>query len=218
MRKAPAIFTLITLLIVLVMGASGCTVIFQKGRRKDVEQISRLQGDYNRLQDELSELERAKRELESRLSQEIDDKEVNIDMMERGLVITFVAEVLFDSGKAKLRTTALSKLDKVSRVLQTTVRNLNVGIEGHTDNVPIKHSGWKSNWELSSGRAMSVLHYLADEHGVDPVRLSATGYGEYRPIDSNSSPQGRQKNRRVEIVILPDTAKEDAIVQKENLK
>ena len=218
MRKAPAIFTLITLLVVLVLGTSGCTVIFQKGRRKDVEQISRLQSDYNRLQDELSELERAKRELESRLSQEIDDKEVNIDMMDRGLVITFVAEVLFDSGKAKLRSSALSKLDKVSRVLQTTVSDLNVGIEGHTDNVPIRHSGWKSNWELSAARAMSVLHYLADEHGVNPARLSGTGYGEYRPIDSNSSPQGRQKNRRVEIVILPNTTKENAVVQKENLK
>ena len=178
---------------------SSCTFIFQKGRRVDIEKITKLK-------DELSDLERAKAELENRLKKEINDKEVKVEMLERGLVITFVAEVLFDSGKDKLRDDSLAKLDKVSSVLETTVRDLDVGIEGHTDNEPIKYSGWKSNWELSGARAMSVLEYLIKK-GIEPQRLSFIGYGEYKPVASNATAEGRQKNRRVEIVILPPLAK-----------
>jgi chemotaxis protein MotB len=220
MRKATSLFSVCALLMVVVFMTSGCTLVFQKGRRKDIERISELQSQNAQLQTELSELERARRELEDRLKGEIDDKNVKVQMMERGLVITFVAEVLFDSGKAVLREQALSTLDKVARVLNTTVKDLNIGIEGHTDNIPIKYSGWKSNWELSAARAMSVLHYLADEYGVAPERLSATGYGEYRPVASNEAKEGRQQNRRVEIVILPRTEKQNAVSEdvSENLK
>lgn len=190
---------------------SGCTIIFQKGRRSDIEKISELKSA-------LSELERAKAELEEKLKKEIGDKEVKIEMLERGLVITFVSEVLFDSGKAKLKDDALAKLNKVADVLKTTVRDLNVGVEGHTDNVPIKYSGWKSNWELSAARSMSVLHHLIDSEGINPDRLSATGYGEYRSVASNDAAEGRQKNRRVEIVILPKATKAEGADSSENLK
>lgn len=187
----------LTLFIIPIFFLTGCTIIFQKGRRQDVEKITQLQG-------ELSEMERAQKELEDRLKKEISDKEVKVEMMARGLVITFVSEVLFDSGKSELRTESLEKLEKVYGVINTTVRDLNIGIEGHTDNQPIKYSGWKSNWELSTARALSVLHYLV-EKGVTPERLSATGYGEYKPLASNDTVEDRQKNRRVEIVILPKT-------------
>ncbi len=196
MRTKFATFSLI-ILFVLIIISSGCTVVFQKGRRVDVEKISKLKGKVN-------DLEAAKSILEDRLKGEIDDKEVTIEMLERGLVITFVAEVLYDSGKAELRSDSLVKLDKVAYVLNTSVSDLNVGIEGHTDNEPIKHSGWKTNWELSTSRALSVLHYLV-ERGLNPKRLAASGYGEYRPIASNNSAKGRQKNRRVEIIIIPPT-------------
>ena len=199
-RKVPTI-TAVLFIAFLTFSLTGCTVIFQKGRRSDIEKISQLKG-------QLSELERAKAELDDRLKKEIADKEVKVEMLERGLVITFVSEVLFDSGKAKLRAESLGKLNKVASVLQTTVKDLNVGIEGHTDNVPIKYSGWKSNWELSSARAMSVLHHMVDQEGVEPHRLSATGYGEYHPVASNDAKEGRQKNRRVEIVILPKATKQ----------
>jgi chemotaxis protein MotB len=218
MRRYSALFSLCVGLTVIVFGLSGCTLVFQKGRRKDIEKISELQTRYTELKDEMSELERAKRELENRLRGEIDNKDVKVEMLARGLVITFVAEVLFDSGKAELRGSALDTLDKVARVLNTTVQDLNVGIEGHTDNEPIRRSGWKSNWELSSARALSVLHHLVNQNGVDPNRLSATGYGEYRPVASNDTVEGRQKNRRVEIVILPNTTKEPAVIKAENLK
>ena len=191
----------LVLVLLATLGCSGCTFVYQKGRRTDVEKISQLT-------DQLTELEKAKSELEDRLRKEIDDKQAKVEMTDRGLVITFVSEVLFDSGKAQLRSDSSGKLGKVAGVLKTTVRDLSVGVEGHTDNEPIKRSGWKSNWELSSARAMSVLHYLVDEQQVGPDRLAATGYGEYRPVASNDSKDGRQKNRRVEIVIIPKTTLE----------
>ena len=191
-------FLSLLLVFSISVALSGCTLVFQKGRRSDVEKISKLKS-------QLTDLERAKAELESRLSSEINEKEVKVDMLEKGLVITFVSEVLFASGKSDLRADSLNKLNKVASVLKTTVSDLDVGIEGHTDNVPIKHSGWKSNWELSTARALSVLHHLEDKEGIDPKRLSATGYGEFRPVASNLIKAGKQKNRRVEIVILPKT-------------
>ena len=192
----------LSLVVALSIGLSGCTMIFQKGRRTDIEKISKLKN-------ELSELERAKQELENRLKDEIGNKQVKVEMADKGLVITFVAEVLFDSGKAQLRNDSTPKLEKVASVLNTTVSDLNIGIEGHTDNQPIKRSGWKSNWELSTARALSVLHFLSQQ-GVDEPRLAATGYGEYRPVALNDTKDGRQKNRRVEIVILPKTDKTKA--------
>ncbi|MCA9406518.1 MAG: OmpA family protein [Candidatus Omnitrophica bacterium] len=202
MRKNHSLPLAILLLSFLAFNLSGCTLIFQKGRRTDVEKISTLKK-------ELTDLERAKRELEDRLRSEIQKGDLTVeDEGDRGLVITFVAEILFDSGKADLREPSKVTLDKVSRVLNTTVKDLNIGIEGHTDDVPIKHSGWKSNWELSTARALSVLHFFDKEKGISPERLSATGYGEYRPLVSNSTPEGRRKNRRVEIVILPKVEKQ----------
>jgi len=197
MRSNKMVLMNISLVLVLALGFSGCTVILQKGRRTDIEKISKLKNDMN-------ELERAKGELEKRLQDEINNKQVKVEMQNKGLVITFVSEVLFDSGKAKLRKDSYLKLDKVADVLNTTVADLNVGIEGHTDNRPIKRSGWKSNWELSTARALSVLHYLSEKNVAEP-RLAAIGYGEYKPVASNDTREGRQKNRRVEIVILPKT-------------
>lgn len=199
------------------MALLGCTFIFQKGRRSDVQKIEELSKA-------LDELNRTKRLLEDRLSKEIGDKQVKLEMLEKGLVITVVGDLLFDSGKAKIRPEGFSILDKVSRVLIENVPQLNVGIEGHTDNEPIRFSGWKSNWELSSARALSVLHYLVDEKGISPDRLSAIGYGEYHPVASNDTKEGKQANRRVEIVILPEVtkvkeAKESPVLQpEENLK
>jgi chemotaxis protein MotB len=188
------------LIIFLSAALAGCTFIFQTGRRSDVQRIEALS-------QELDELNRARQLLENSLSKEIQDKQVKLQMMEKGLVITVVGDVLFDSGKSKIRPQSNSILDKVANVLKENVPQLNVGIEGHTDNVPIKHSGWKSNWELSTARALSVLHYLVGNEGVAPGRISAIGYGEFRPVASNDSKEGRQLNRRVEIVILPQLTK-----------
>jgi chemotaxis protein MotB len=152
---------------------------------------------------ELSELEKAKLELEEALKKEIGDYKAKLEMTERGLVITFLSEVFFDSGKDAIREDGKGSLQKVAEVLNQNVPNSNVAVEGYTDNQPIKYSGWKTNWELSSARALAVLHYLVDECAVKPTRLSANGYGEFRPVAANDTKENMQKNRRVEIVILP---------------
>lgn len=219
MRKFKFFFQSLLFVTVISFGLTGCSVIFQSGRRQDIEKIANLQDENQRLANEKSELERAKNELESRLRGEINNDQVKVEMGDRGLVITFLAEVLFDSGKAKLKSASLDTLSKVAGVLNSTVRDLNIGIEGHTDNVPITKSSWKSNWELSTARALSVLHYLVTDQSIDPNRLSATGYGEYRPVADNATSEGRQKNRRVEIVVIPKVSKQQAPAgQAENLK
>ncbi|MFH1854673.1 MAG: OmpA family protein [Candidatus Omnitrophota bacterium] len=205
---------------------SGCSIKFQKGRRSDMERINLLESETDALNaklaklqlekdNEISELAKTKKLLEGKLSKEIGDKDVRLEMAEKGLAIIFLAEVLFDSGKAEIKKEAFGILDKVITVLKENIGDRDIGIEGHTDNEPIKYSGWKSNWELSTARAISVLHYMVDDKGISPKRVSATGYGEYRPVTSNDNPEGRRQNRRVEIVVLPkDIAKIQADMDK----
>jgi len=192
MRK-PGIILLLSFFVITM---SGCAVNFYKGKPGEEQKIKQLT---TKLQD----LEQAKMMLEEKLSKEIGDKQVLLELANRGLVITMANDILFDSGKAKLKNNAYPVLDKVAAVIKETVPDRDVGVEGHTDNVPIKHSGWKSNWELSTARATSVLHYLIDKCAIAPQRLSAIGYGEFRPISANETRHGRAKNRRVEIIILP---------------
>ena len=190
----------IGIIVFIGFSLAGCTFIFQSGRRSDQQKIEELS-------QQLDDLAQAKKLLEDKLGQEISDKQVKLQMMEKGLVITVVGDLLFDSGKAKIRREAYSLLDKVATVLKDNMASFNVGIEGYTDNAPIKHSAWKSNWELSTARALSVLHFLVKEKGVEPERLSAIGFGEYHPVASNDSREGRSLNRRVEIVIQPKLTK-----------
>ena len=185
MQKSLLKLTGILLCIFLAITQAGCAVRFYRGHPDDLDKIDELQS-------KVKELEEAKRLLESRLRNEIRDKQVKVDLTDRGLVITLVDEILFDSGKADLRKEAHPILSKVAGVILEKARSKYIGIEGHTDNEPIKHSGWKSNWELSTARATTVLHFL-EESGIDPPKMRATGFGEYRPVESNRTEEGRQQ-------------------------
>ncbi|OGX28649.1 MAG: hypothetical protein A3F87_02945 [Omnitrophica WOR_2 bacterium RIFCSPLOWO2_12_FULL_51_24] len=210
--------SVVALLLVVAFTLSGCAVGFYRRSPNDIKKIEDLRAEVERLkllrEHENRELEAVKAELEKRLRGE---KGVSIGLSERGLVVTFLAEVLFDSGKAKIRSEAHNVLDKVTKVINEKASDRNLAIEGYTDNEPIKKSGWKSNWELSTARATSVLHYL-EERGIEPKKLQATGYGEYRPVASNDTVEGRQKNRRVEIIILPKMSKAESEFLKEHEK
>lgn len=198
---------------------SGCATLEKAERAKVLElELGRLHKKIEQLEKErdslrlakkreVSDLEKAKAELEQRLKKEIGEYKAKLEMTDRGLVITFLDEIFFDSGKDKIRLEGEEVLRKVAEVLNTNVAGSFIAIEGHTDNEPIKYSGWKSNWELSSARSLAVLHYLVDKCEVNPLRLSAVGYGEYKPVTSNDTPQERQKNRRVEIIIPPSSMK-----------
>jgi chemotaxis protein MotB len=156
-------------------------------------------------EEKVTELEKARRDLAKAFEKELGEYKAKLEMTERGLVITFLAEVFFDPGKDVVLSDGKPVLDKIAKVLNQDVPNSRVAVEGHTDADPIKYSGWKSNWELSSARALAVLHYFVDEAAVKPDRLSANAYGEYSPIASNDTASGKKKNRRVEIVILPSS-------------
>lgn len=207
MRGKRFIFGSIALLVVFSFFVSGCALNFYKqsprGKKKIRELESKI-GDLETERDrERERFEEVKRQLENKLSDQIADDQISLEMSDRGLVITLSDDVLFDSGKAEVKARAYTVLNDVARIVKREVPDKDIGVGGHTDNVPIKHSQWKSNWELSTARATNVLHYLVGE-GVSPRKLSATGYGEHRPIASNSTAVSRAKNRRVEIVILPE--------------
>ena len=168
------------------------------------EELTRLA---EKKEEESSELLDAQRELAASLRKELGDAKAKLEMTERGLVLTLLDEIFFDSGKAVIKEDGLQTLNKVAQVLQETVPDSPVAVEGHTDNEPIKYSSWRTNWELSSGRALAVLHHFAEERGIAPERLQAVAMGEFHPVASNDTAEGRRQNRRVEIVILPSALK-----------
>ena len=142
--------------------------------------------------------------LERELKKQIKSGRIKIEKLKKGLVLTMLDDILFDSGKAEIKPEGKKALAKIANVLKEDCPNKDVSIEGHTDNQPIKYSGWKTNWELSTARANSILHFFVDECKLKPERLRVVGFGEHKPVASNKTEEGRQQNRRVEIVILPE--------------
>ncbi len=138
-------------------------------------------------------------QLENVLSELIETDDVVINEGEDWLEIEIKSRILFASGEAELSGEAVPVIGRISDVLAQVANPLQ--IEGFTDNQPINTPRFPSNWELSAGRAASVVH-LMDDFGIDPVRMAAIGYGQYRPIASNDTAEGRQRNRRVTLVVL----------------
>lgn len=129
-----------------------------------------------------------------------DISEITVKSDIRGIIINLPSSLLFDSGSATIKLEAQEALIRISKTLREIPGK--ILIEGHTDNVPIiQGSIYRSNWELSTARASSVLHFLVQQ-GLSPDRFSIAGYGEYKPIDSNDTSEGRAKNRRVELIIM----------------
>lgn len=163
-------------------------------------ELNKLRGDLQTIEASLKEKSAAVEGLRSELSK------LNIELEEtsRGLQLTIVDQLLFKPGQAQLSDTGVELMSKVAEIIKTRFPERELMIEGHTDNVPIVHSGWRSNWELGAGRALTVVHELVDFHGFKPEQLSATTFGEFRPTNSNATEQGRAENRRSVITILPE--------------
>jgi len=203
------------LCLVFAISLSSC-VGFKTNNKKECEQekiINNLTVEVENLTNELQSVQKEKEQevqrlkdmqekLANELKQEMTNKDANVTLSDRGITITFLAQIFFDSGKTEIKKEGLQVIDKIADTLKEIDREIRV--EGHTDNEPIRHTKnlYKSNWELSASRALSVLNYLA-EKGVNPKLLSAAGYGEYRPVDTNDTKEGKAKNRRVELVIMP---------------
>ena len=130
--------------------------------------------------------------------EELQDQ-ITLEEGDNQVIIRLMGESTFDSGKAEIRPQLKPLLQKIAQTLQEAEGD--VIIAGHTDNVPIRHGLYATNLRLSSARAAAVAEFLLDSSRINPKRISTMGFGEYHPIESNLTAAGRQKNRRVEIII-----------------
>jgi chemotaxis protein MotB len=149
---------------------------------------------------EISQMKATKEEIKNYLKNQRYGQSIDLNITERGLVISFMGQVLFESGKADIKSEIIPLLNHVASILKK--KDNSIRIEGFTDNVPINNEKYPSNWELSTARATAVLKYLVSKQELDPNRLSAAGYGEYKPRKPNTSEASRALNRRIDMVVL----------------
>jgi chemotaxis protein MotB len=144
------------------------------------------------------------KQLVARFKKMIDSGKLKVQIRNGRMVVQMSDKILFDSGKARLKKGGMAALEEVASVL-TQVKDRDFQVAGHTDNVPIRTRRFKSNWELSSARAVNVVAFMISK-GMDPNNLSAAGYGEHDPVGDNATDEGRQLNRRIEITLMPSIA------------
>ena len=130
-------------------------------------------------------------------------KDVDVKVLKGVVYISLADNMLFKSGSYNLNPDAMDILGKIAKIIKD-YKDYSVLVEGNTDNVPISKTNIRNNWDLSALRASSVVQALQDKFGVDPQRLTAGGRGEYNPVATNSTAEGRQHNRRTQIIITPE--------------
>lgn len=170
----------------------------ERERRELQEQVSKLKGTYD--------------QLVGKLEQQIERGEVTISELEGKLTVNMVERIIFASGEAEIKPQGLEVLRDVGNVLKD-VEGKAVRVEGHTDNVPISprlQETYPTNWELSSARAVNVVRFLQEKIGIPGEKLFACGFGKFRPIADNGTAEGRARNRRIQIVLVPEATQEAA--------
>jgi chemotaxis protein MotB len=185
----------------------------QQSAEESSRQAARLQQELTnsnaRVEDLIREKEqvaKTQKEMEGQMREAMQSRDVTISELQGKLTVNILDRLLFASGEAELKPEGEHVLGEIAAVLLQHT-NRQVYVIGHTDNVPVRASAFSrypSNWELSTARATSAVRYLAENAGVDPARLAAVGYGEYHPVADNSTAEGRAKNRRIAIVIVPE--------------
>jgi chemotaxis protein MotB len=145
-------------------------------------------------------MDELQKKLESALALQITKRTVSVTPTKEGIVVSLREAGFFQSGSTRLGPEALPALGEIVKVVGP--ERVDIRIEGHTDNVPIHSEKFDSNWELSTARATEIIKLFITQFALSPRRLSASGYGEYYPSASNDTPEGRAKNRRVDLVIL----------------
>lgn len=174
--------------------------------------VEQLQGQRSDLQRAIEQLRERERRAQARLDQfktmlgrfkqMIASGKLRVRIVRGRMVVELSENILFDSGRADLKAEGVTALTEVAQILQT-IEGRDFQIAGHTDNIPIKSRKYPSNWALSTARAVTVAGTLAAQ-GVPTGRLSAAGYAETQPVATNDTPEGRQQNRRIEIVLMPN--------------
>jgi len=171
------------------------------------EEITTVSGEKSQLLIQLEQEQKSKQliaNLKNRLEQELNESRVEISQLKNRLtVIKLTSEILFSSGSAQIKPTGQKVLSIIAESLNAYPGRA-ISVEGHTDNRPmVQNARYKSNWELSVARGLAAVNYFQQNNQVDPKRLKVIGYGEYRPVSSNETAEGRKLNRRIEIRILP---------------
>ena len=151
---------------------------------------------------EISEHEQMAAEISKVISEMGLEDTVTVKASSRGVLMQVQGQVFFSAGAADLKPEARPFLDEIARIVKASPYN--VAIEGHTDDSPIHTERFPSNWELSTGRAISALRYMVDHGHIDPHRLSSAGYADTRPVVPNDTEQHQRQNRRVEFVLSKD--------------
>ena len=170
------------------------------------QQSAQNQATIEELQKERDTALQTHKSLEDEMRAALESKDITISQLQGKLTVSILDRVLFDSGEADLKPEGAAVLRKVALFLSQHPA-LRIHVIGHTDNVPIRagaRSRFASNWELSAGRAIAAVRFLSEKAGVDPRRLGAVGYGEFRPVADNATAEGRAKNRRIAITILSE--------------
>lgn len=155
---------------------------------------------------EMEATAKTKNTLEEEMRAALQSKDITISQLQGKLTVNILDHVLFDSGEAALKAEGQEILRRLAAVLAAHT-NRAIHVIGHTDNVPIRataRSRFPSNWELSTARATAAVRFLHEQAGVNPRQLGALGYGEFHPLADNATPEGRAKNRRIAVVILPE--------------
>jgi chemotaxis protein MotB len=139
------------------------------------------------------------------LEKEVRAGNLKLEEIQGRLTVSVLDKIVFNAGGVDINPAGKAVLDKLAKLLKG-ITDKRIQVEGHTDNVPVRPRAslrYKDNWELSTLRAASVVRYLHEKGGVDPTLLSSVGYGPYQPVTTNKTPEGRRKNRRIEIVLTP---------------
>jgi chemotaxis protein MotB len=201
----------------LMLGES--ITLLKKSKEELINRNTELEGEKQMLEENIALLKKSKEaeisaevttvsgtyeELLAEMKGEIEQGQIAITELQGKLTVDVLDKILFDSGRAEIKPEGLSVLKRVVEILMTVTDKL-IRIEGHTDNIPITGNlakRYPTNWELSAARALNITRYLEKE-GIDPSILSAAAFGEYQPVADNDTPEGRAKNRRIAIILLP---------------
>lgn len=176
--------------------------ISKQARETSSSQASDRQASYG--QTSATDMAQMRKELNTSLAEEIKAHTVAVTPTKEGIVVSLRELGFFDSGSIALHPSAMQTLERFVKVVGPM--GARVRIEGHTDNIPIHNGRFDSNWELSTSRATEIIKLFISRYGMAPERLSASGYGEYYPVASNATAEGRALNRRVDLVILNSDA------------
>jgi chemotaxis protein MotB len=177
----------------------------QAEREEHMRKVSMYERKLEEREHQISRVTDTYKNLIDHLSQEIHEGKIRIDQSETRLKLNLVDKILFPSGSATLTAKGKEVLNKVGFALKD-INDRRIMIEGHTDDVPLSpklQERYGSNWGLSAMRATAVVRYLQEHGGIDPRLLAATGYSMYRPYRENDTTEGRQANRRIEIILTP---------------